>query len=228
MKKQRKNLFLFLMVQLVSVTILTSQQSTEFQKRSELINRWTRVQSYIKGGNIQPHWMKDHNSFWYAEGAPDNTIIYKVDPKANTKTPLFETQRLRDGLASVVGQDLPGKRLPFSQMTFIDENERNIKFKYKDKEYIVNLDNYSIIEAPKELRENEARFQPRMARRLKYRPYHVMELLSPDRLWFATLKDHNLCLRSTEDDQIIQITNDGIEFFDYRVSGANWSPDSHS
>jgi dipeptidyl aminopeptidase/acylaminoacyl peptidase len=171
--------------------------------------------------------MKDHNSFWCAEGAPDNTIIYKVDPRANIKTPLFDTQRLRDGLASFVGQDLPGKGLPFSQMTFIDESERKVKFKFKDKEYIVNLDDYNIVEAPKEQRENKARFQPRIARKLKYRPRDVMELLSPDRRWFATLKDHNLCLRSTEDDQIIQITNDGIDFFDYSVSGANWSPDSH-
>ena len=37
--------------------------------------------------------MADASSFWYAEGAPANTVIYKVDPAANTKTPLLDTVR---------------------------------------------------------------------------------------------------------------------------------------
>ncbi len=57
--------------------------------------RYLEFPSYVKGGYIEPHWMADGSSFWYAEGAPDNTVIWKVDPNANTKTALFDTARLR-------------------------------------------------------------------------------------------------------------------------------------
>ena len=49
--------------------------------------------------------MADGSRFWYAEGAPDNTVIYKVDPKANTKTPMFDTARLR--IWSLLRQPMP-------------------------------------------------------------------------------------------------------------------------
>ena len=67
--------------------------------------RYLEFPSYVKGGAIEPHWMADGSSFWYAEGAPDNTVIYKVDPKANTKTPMFDTARLR--IWSLLRQPMP-------------------------------------------------------------------------------------------------------------------------
>lgn len=41
-----------------------------------------KITSLVRGGSVQAHWMQDGSSFWYAEGAPDGTVIYKVDPKA--------------------------------------------------------------------------------------------------------------------------------------------------
>ena len=70
-------------------------QEAEQSEREAMYYRYLEFPSYVKGGAIEPHWMADGSSFWYAEGAPDNTVIYKVDPKANTKTPMFDTARLR-------------------------------------------------------------------------------------------------------------------------------------
>ncbi len=75
--------------------------------------RYMEFASYVKGGSVEPHWMADGSSFWYAEGAPANTIIWKVDPKTNTKTPLFDTERLRQALTPTLGHEPPYKRLPF-------------------------------------------------------------------------------------------------------------------
>ncbi len=58
----------------------------------------TTFRSWLRGGSIQPHWMSDGSSFWYAEGAPNDAIIYIVDPSANTKVPLFDSERVRDAL----------------------------------------------------------------------------------------------------------------------------------
>ena len=53
-------------------------------------------------GSLQPHWMVDGSSFWYAEGTPEGTEVYVVDPKANTKIPLFYTDRLRRALMQLM------------------------------------------------------------------------------------------------------------------------------
>ncbi|MEE9569370.1 MAG: DPP IV N-terminal domain-containing protein, partial [Candidatus Binatia bacterium] len=55
---------------------------------------------------------------------------------------------------------------------------------------------------------------------------NIMELLSPDRRWFAGLKDNNLWLRSTDDGHRLQITTDGVLDHEWKVEGARWSPDS--
>ncbi len=82
-------------------------QDPERAQRQEVYQRYLEFGSLVKGGSVTPHWMTDGNSFWYAEGAPDETVIYKVDPVANTKTPLFDTPRLRRAIAGVLDHEPP-------------------------------------------------------------------------------------------------------------------------
>jgi len=103
----------------------------------------------VKGGSIEPHWMADGSSFWYAEGAPQNTVIYNVDPKANTKTPLFDTTRLRQALAGVLGSEPPYKGLPFDNFIFLDEGEQAVNFTVEDKEFVLRLDSYAVTSGPR-------------------------------------------------------------------------------
>ena len=80
-----------------------------------MYHRYLEFASLVKGGTIEPHWMADGSSFWYAEGAPANIIIYKVDPNANTKTPLFDTRCLRQALTAALGHAPPYRGLPFDR-----------------------------------------------------------------------------------------------------------------
>src|SRR3972149_2256424 len=79
----------------VLIAHLACAQEAEQSQREAMYYRYLEFASYVKGGSIEPHWLADGSSFWYAEGAPANTVIYKVDPAANSKTPLFDTARLR-------------------------------------------------------------------------------------------------------------------------------------
>ena len=55
--------------------------------------------SLVRGGRVTPGWMADGSSFWFAEGGPQDRVIYTVDPVSNTKSELFDVPRLReDGL----------------------------------------------------------------------------------------------------------------------------------
>ena len=78
-----------------------------------LYNAYMNLTSLVRGGSVQAHWMQDGSSFWYAEGAPDSTILYKVDPEANTRAPLIDPERLREALAPLLGHEPPGRGLPF-------------------------------------------------------------------------------------------------------------------
>lgn len=58
----------------------------------------------------------------------------------------------------------------------------------------------------------------------------MKEILSPDRRWFASVKDDNLWLRSTTDGRSVPLTTDGTGDYGWSVGGWGdqgwWSPDS--
>ena len=103
--KARGIMVVFLVIGFVRIAPLARAQETSQSEREAMYSRYLKFPSLVKGGSIEPHWMADGSSFWYAEGAPENTVIYKVDPKANTKTPLFDVQRLREALAKTLGHE---------------------------------------------------------------------------------------------------------------------------
>ncbi len=205
-------------------------QQAEQSEREAMYYRYLEFASYVKGGSVEPHWMADGSSFWYAEGAPDNTVIWRVDPNANTKTILFDTERLRQALAALLGHEPPYQGLPFAEFTFLD-GEKTVQFTVEDKEYVLQFDTYRIRRVPSVSEEEKNRLLPKVVRKsFMVNGPNVMEILSPDRLWFASLKDDNLWLRSTYDGGGVQLTTDAIE--DYVWGGywdkwAWWSPDSY-
>ena len=109
MKKLLTTACLFVVTAVAIVSFIAPFVSAQEAKQSEREARRSRYMdavSKVKGGSITPHWMSN-GSFWYADGTPDNTVVYKVDPEANTKTQLFDTARLRKALAVLLGHDLP-------------------------------------------------------------------------------------------------------------------------
>ena len=188
-----------------------------------------KVMSLIKGGIMMTvNWMADGNSFWYAEGAPENTVIYKYDPKKKSKKPLFDTGRLRKAIAEKLREEPPYQGLPFMQFEFV-EGEKKAKFVVGGKELICDLKTYEIEEAPPisaEAKEKKKRMTPKSFKFIL--GYMTEELLSPDEKFFAGIKDNNLYIRSTADDSITMLTDDGLEKYGWDMWNASpaWSPDS--
>ena len=202
-------------------------QEAQQSEREAMYYRYLEFASYVKGGSIEPHWMADGSSFWYAEGAPANTVIWEVDPVADTKTPLFDTARLRQALTPLLGHEPPDQGLPFDKFNFVDESETAVKFTVENTGLVLQLDTYVVTRASVLSEEEESRLAPRAVRKglVAHWP-PVMEVLSPDRQWFVGVTNRNLTLRSTRDAHRVQITNDGEKEFEWDVEGAHWSPDS--
>ena len=226
MFRSKRVMFVILVFVFGLIAPQVGAQDKKPSEREAMYYRYLKFASLVKGGSIQPHWMEDGSSFWYAEGVPDKTIIYKVNPKANTKEHLFDTERLRQALAPLLGHEPPYKGLPFKGFTFVEE-EKAVKFAVEGKEFLCQLDTYKITAVPSQSKEEKARITPRSVHKGFFASTpDVMEVLSPDRRWFLGAKDYNLCLRSTYDGRQEPLTTDGIEDYEWNVSGAKWSPDN--
>ncbi len=79
----KRALFVSLLLWLAAIAPSAPAQEAEQSEREAMYYRYLEFSSYVKGGSIQPHWMADGSNFWYAEGAPANTVIWKIDPVAN-------------------------------------------------------------------------------------------------------------------------------------------------
>ena len=200
--------------------------------REEAYRQAKEIPSLIKGGVITPRWMADGNSFWYAEGAPDNTVIYRFDPVAKTRTALFDAARLRTALTAVVGHELPYRGLPFETFTFLDQ-QRSVRFAFGGTEYVMALSSYEIRKLTPPSRQELERSTPRVVR-IDYVGPNTSEMLSPDGRWLLGENDFNLYIRSTYDGREVPLTTDGVEHVEWRIgnldnnrtSTAKWSPDS--
>ncbi len=209
--------------------LYTAQAASALEagSRQEMYERYLDFPSLIKGASARPHWLADGRGFWYAEGAPDRTVIFKVDPAANQKIPLFDVDRLRQALAPVLGHEPPYEGLPFESFTFADD-ERSARFVVEDREFELRLANYEIEALPAGSRTDQERLTPQLVRRaFPTTEADLYELPSPDGNWFVRDQDHNLWLRSTEDGRLAQLTSDGEELDAWSTWDTKWSPDGN-
>ncbi len=138
-------MFVFIVMGFVVLPTFVCAQEAERVDQSEreaMFRRYMDFASYIDGGAIQPHWMADGSSFWYADEALDGRVIFKVDPANNTRSPFFDTDRLRTVLAQALGHQPEGRGVPFDTFDLID-NETAVTFAVENTQFILHLGDYS-------------------------------------------------------------------------------------
>lgn len=160
MFRPRRATFVVLFCCSLSTTPAVHGQKPDEAERDAMYYRYLQFNSYVKGGSIQPHWMADGSSFWYAEGAPANTVIWKVDPMVNTRTPLFDTARLRRALSPLLGHEPPYEGIPFEEFTFVGSGQKTVKFTLEKKEFILQLETYETHRGARSVRGREKPSRP--------------------------------------------------------------------
>ena len=215
---------------LASISTQLFSQDVEQAEREAIYRKYLSFSSHVVGGRIEPHWMADGNSFWYVDGDQDNIVIWKVDPVSNTKAKMFRTDVLRVKLARLLGHQPPGNGLPFRSFRFTDEKERVVKFSVEGKDFQLELDTYQI----NAYSTGEVDAEPTVvrARTILARPgeFPLREIASSSGNWFVGFNDHNLYLRAAKDDEVLQITDDGMDGFGWTPEfwpppWCSWSPD---
>ena len=175
------------------------------------------------GGAIAPCWMLDGASFWYVEGAPYNTIIYRVDGETGRVAPLLDVAKTRNALAAVLGHAPPCVGLPFDSVKELGDDR--FQFSFEGTNYVLSTTCYQIESVGRKLAASLHasaisramgldpidRTVPRHYRRpmLVTEPMVVREAPSPDKSLFARVSDGNIILRASVDDRTMALTTDG-------------------
>lgn len=217
----RKRMAVIELIVLASIVPSAVSQEDKQSDRAAMYRRYLEFPSYVKGGSIEPHWMADGSSFWYAEGAPANTVIWKVDPHKNTKEHLFDVVRLRRALRAL-GTEPEGEGLPFWEFEFLNE-ETAVRFRLAERDFVLDLAGYTVRQESGAAQRERERLRPRVVGRGF--SGDILEVLSTDRRWFAAVGDHNLWLRPMSGEPSVQLTTDGIADYAWDVEEALWSPD---
>ncbi len=213
---------------LVGWTAAYAQGTREDYERAERFLRPV-VDSLVLNERVAPRWIEETDRFWYRRELRDGKQFLLVDPDQDTRDPAFDHDRLAAGLTQAVADtQYVGTDLPFDEFEFVEE-ETAVRFEVDGAEFVCDLTDYAC-----EKREPEEEPGDRQ-----------LEVESPDGKWVAFLKNQNIFVRSLENGEVIQLSDDGVEGYDYiaRLPGprqmvpegamhielpvaATWSPDS--
>jgi dipeptidyl aminopeptidase/acylaminoacyl peptidase len=204
----------------------SSAQSATAPTREEMYRRYQQIAFMVRGGTVEPHWMADGTRFWYSdETTADSSVIYLVDPRRRSREPLFDVARLRAVVRGALGQEPPGRGVPFATFELRDD-ERSARFTVRGTTLSLRLDSYKIASLGVQSIDSADRTQAQLVRAsVTTGSPATMEVPSPDRRWFATIQNSNLALRSSLDSRMVVLTADSTAGIEWEMNGAKWSPD---
>jgi dipeptidyl aminopeptidase/acylaminoacyl peptidase len=199
--------------------------------RAEHEAMYRRYADYHPPRGARVHWRMEDGSFWYTSDRPEGTLVYLVDPAKNARSILIDGERLRQALRLKLGHDLPESAIPFDGLTLAADG-KSATFAMGDDDYELDLGTYGVIR----LRARSGDAPPLRRTQWASPRYYgatadgCCELRSPDGRWIAGEKHYNLFIRSADDGQVVQSTDDGLKDFDWDFdeyfSDVKWSPDS--
>ena len=79
------------------------------------------VRQFLYDTTLRPNWIGETDRFWYTFRNSQGTHYYLVDPKKETKEPLFDRVRLGGQLGEMIRKPVDPKALPISQVRLNDE-----------------------------------------------------------------------------------------------------------
>ncbi|MDO5977494.1 S9 family peptidase [Flavivirga spongiicola] len=218
--------YLVYVLSMVTATLQSQNLSQEDYKRavSYMYNNYNNKTVFNLDTPVD--WFKDGSGIWFIEyskkGKTYKTVHFKKDQEA---TLLFDHEKLAKAFLETFKEEIKPTDLSLSKIEY--ENEKKLSFNTLGKSYVLNLESYKL-----ELKEE------------KKAENNPLESKSPNGKWVAYSKDYNLYIKSTETNNVHQLSFDGKKNYEYAsyygwydiMEGENgerpkrftvsWSPDS--
>ncbi|MBN1816152.1 MAG: prolyl oligopeptidase family serine peptidase [Sedimentisphaerales bacterium] len=178
-----------------------------------------KVKDLVYKTKIEPHWFDDNRKFWYRNDLRNGKEFILVDCEKGIRQEAFDHEKLAQSLSEQTGNKYTARTLPFTTIRFSEDGKR-IEFEIEKPRWTCDLTTYECKPIEEEQTDqNDSERSPRQPRRSE-----EQQDKSPDGKWEAVFRDHNLFLRSTEDDREFRLSHDGKQGQYY--SSAAWSPDA--
>jgi dipeptidyl-peptidase 4 len=108
----------------------------------------SNLRQFAYDSAVTPNWIGKTDSFWYSFRTSAGTTFFRVDPKTNTRTPLFDQAKLAAGLSEMVQKPLEPMMLPITRGSMNDEGTK-FKFVTEDFQYEYDLPSEKLVKLGK-------------------------------------------------------------------------------
>lgn len=155
-----------------------------------------RRDTLVRNATVTPHWVDDR-AFWYRRALPDQRAEFLlVEAASGTKQQAFDHERVATALGFVLQKSIDPLALPFTTFAY---HGGGIRFAVDGVIWDFDDEQASCTSTATEHSD-------------------VIAVPSPDGLWVAFVRDHNLWIRATRDTREIALTSDGEEHHAYGVN----------
>lgn len=210
-----KNIVLIQFLIILSGFIANAQIAYKDYQRADSA---TSLNDLVYNAFIRPEWIDTTNTFWYRTRTRDGDKYFLVDAVSLKKEPAFDVSKLCDQVNLKSGKQFRPDSFPV----------RNLRFRnnLKEIEFVTDSTKWNYIILENRLEEKGIEKQ---RRREGYWGTSVNELnekiISPDSVWVAYIKNHNVYIKDRDSGKEYQLSFDGSEG-DFYSSFFEWSPDS--
>ena len=143
------------------------------------------------------NWFEDKSGIWFIEYSKKGKEYKTVNFKKKKVVKLFDHTRLADALGKLLKKEIKTNNLSITAIERIGKNELQISV--DNKTFLLNTETYKITEKEKK-------------KEVDTNPY---ESKSPNGKWIAYTKDYNLFIKSTETDEVRQLSSQGKKGYEY-------------
>ncbi len=197
-----------------------------------------KLEKMIFTTNVDPHWLRNGEKFWYLYETTEGKKWYIVEPSKATKQLLFDNDKMAAEITKIVKDPFDGQHLPIDKIKFV-KNETAFQFEVKSTEEVEKKDTTKKSGEPQKEKKSyffEYNLQTGALTELKdfQKPKDkpTWASISPNGQYIVYSKMENLywmdtanyakALKNEDDSTIVdhQLTTDGVENFSYG-SGRN-------
>jgi len=189
----RSSVLIILMLGLIVPATMAQGSREDYQRAEQFLPGNLRHRLYL--ADVAPRWIAKSDRFWYRKTSPKGIEFILVDSAQNTTKPAFDQARLAAALSKETKREYKPMELPFDTFEF-SEDGKSIHFQIESASWSCNLETYECKEA------RESAVGP-------------FEAASPSKEWIAYVKDFNLYVRYVPTGEIVQLTRDGEQGWEY-------------
>jgi dipeptidyl-peptidase 4 len=214
-------------------------QSTSQKANYDLAARFSskKLDKLVFSTNVDPHWLKKSDRFWYVYETPSGKNWYIVDPVKNEKKVMFDNAKLAAAITRIVKDPFDAQHLEIDSLRFV-KDENWIQFQVTSTLDVIVKDTAAKKGSPPKTEKKKFYFEYNL---LNGQLVELTDFTRPKRnqrwasispdgetvvfsrnfnLFWMDKKNYEKALVNEEDSTIkeTQLTTDGVEDFEYGSS----------